>query len=198
MAPPSSFPNKTCIGRDINRNWPYRWTGDPTGASPDPCSILYKGESPGDSPENLGLRTLVDQLRDQNGIALYIDWHAYGQYLLSPLGFNCTLVPADVGKHIKLASLVSQVIRDYGGSNKTFTFGPSCSTLYPVTGSSLDYVYDVGKAEWGYTVELRDTGKFGFVLPPEQIRPAGEEMWAGIQAVLSLLEERYFDGEGPA
>jgi hypothetical protein len=71
----------TCVGRDINRNWPYKWevTG---GASTSPCSETYKGEVPGDSPENLGLRTQVNQLRDSTGIRLYLDIHSYGQYIL--------------------------------------------------------------------------------------------------------------------
>ena len=41
--------------------------------------------------------------------------HAYGQYILSPWGYNCTIVPEDVGKHIQLSARLSEVIRDYGG-----------------------------------------------------------------------------------
>ena len=62
----------------------------------------------------------------------------------------------------------------------------------------MDYIYGVGKADWSYTIELRDTGDFGFVLPPDQIGPAAEEQWAGMQVMLSLLDEVFFDGEGPA
>jgi len=36
------------------------------------------------------------------------------------------------------------------------------------------------------------------VLPPAQIRGSAEETWAGMQAMLSLLDEEFFDGEGPA
>ena len=50
-----------------------------------------------------------------------------------------------------------------------------------------------GKAEWSYTIELRDTGDFGFVLPPEQIRGSVEEQWAGIRVLLSSI-----DGEIPS
>lgn len=38
-----------------------------------------------------------------------------------------------------------------------------------------------GKA---YTYELRDTGRYGFVLPEEQIRPSGEEAWAAVSVML--------------
>lgn len=45
---------------------------------------------------------------------------------------------------------------------------------------------------------LTSTKDFGFVLPPEQIRGSAEEMWAGMQVMLSLLDEEFFDGQGPA
>merc|ERR1712059_76485 len=44
--------------------------------------------------------------------------------------------------------------------------------------------YDGGihAREWGipysYGIELRDTGMYGFLLPPDQIIPTGEETWA--------------------
>jgi murein tripeptide amidase MpaA len=198
MPPPPPPATQSCFGVDVNRNWPFMWDANPEGASPNPCSQTYRGVEPGDTPENTGLRTLVNKLRDQQGIKLYIDWHSYGQYILGPWGYNCTLVPERVGEHIQLSRITSEIIRDYGGYDTTFTFGPSCSTLYATTGSSVDYIYGPGKAQWSYTIELRDTGDFGFVLPPEQIRGSAEEQWAGMGAMLQLLDEVFFDGEGPA
>ena len=31
---------------------------------------------------------------------------------------------------------------------------------------------------FSYGMELRDTGNYGFILPPDQIIPTGEEVWA--------------------
>ena len=31
-----------------------------------------------------------------------------------------------------------------------------------------------------YTLELRDTGYYGFLLPADQIVPVGEEVWAAM------------------
>lgn len=188
--PPPPPANQTCFGRDVNRQWDYEWDANPLGASTDPCSLVYKGEEPKDSPESQGLTALVDELRDNQGIKLYIDWHSYGQYILSAWGYNCTVYAEDLGEHINLASLTSAAIRDV--NNMTFTFGPSCGTLYATTGSSVDYVYGTGKADWAYTIELRDTGDFGFVLPPDQIRESAEEQWVGMQLILSLLDEPFF------
>ncbi|KAI0851185.1 hypothetical protein F5Y00DRAFT_230530 [Daldinia vernicosa] len=190
--------NQSCIGRDINRNWEFAWDANPLGASTNPCSQSYKGEAPSDTPENQGLDKLVRQLRDGAGIKLYIDWHSYGQYILSPFGYKETLYAPELGKWTKAAGIVSETIRDSSDARTTFTFGPSGATLYPTTGAAPDHVYSIGYAEFSYTIELRDTGRFGFVLPPEQIRPTAEEQWEGQKALLGLLDEEFFDGEGPA
>jgi hypothetical protein len=36
--------------------------------------------------------------------------------------------------------------------------------------------------------ELRDTGTYGFILPPEQILPNCVEVWAGMQVMLSMIQ----------
>lgn len=79
----------------MNRNWETNWDADPRGASPNPCSQTYRGEAPRDSPENAGLDNFVRKLRDTQGIKLFIDWHSYGQYILS--GKNQVFVVARRG-----------------------------------------------------------------------------------------------------
>jgi carboxypeptidase A4 len=37
------------------------------------------------------------------------------------------------------------------------------------------------------TVELRDTGNYGFVLPAAQILPSAEEMWAGLRYLVKNM-----------
>ncbi|KAI2615800.1 hypothetical protein GGS26DRAFT_454531 [Hypomontagnella submonticulosa] len=196
--PPPAAANQSCIGRDINRNWEFAWDANPLGASTNPCSQSYKGEAPSDTPENQGLDKLVRQLRDGAGIKLFIDWHSYGQYILSPFGYKETLYAPELGKWTKAAGIVSETIRDSSEARTTFTFGPSGAVLYPTTGAAPDHVYSIGRAEFSYTIELRDTGNFGFVLPPDQIRPTAEEQWEGQKVLLRLLDEEFFDGVGPA
>jgi len=60
-----------------------------------------------------------------------------------------------------------------------YQYGPIATTIYPASGSSADYTYAAGVL-YSYGVELRDTGRFGFLLPPEQIRPTGEETLAAV------------------
>lgn len=138
------------------------------------------------------------QLRDSAGIRLYIDWHSYGQYFLFPFGYNETVYAPQLAKWERAGSLMSEEIRESSGRRTTFTFGPGGAILYKSVGNSRDHVYAIGEAEFSWTIELPDTGEFGFVLPPELIRPTVEEVWVGQAVLLGLLDEVFFDDEGPA
>lgn len=67
-------------------------------------------------------------------------------------------------------------------------YGPVCQTIYQASGSSVDYANDVVRSQYTFTAELRDTGRYGFVLPANQIRPTSEEMWAGIKYLLANMK----------
>ncbi|KAF4549075.1 Metallocarboxypeptidase A-like protein 2 [Elsinoe fawcettii] len=197
--PPPASANSTCIGTDINRNWEFAWAPGTGGSSNNPCSQTYAGTAGRSAPENAGLDDLVRKLRDTTGLKLYIDWHSYGQYFLFPFGYNETALLPQLPKWTKTGSLMSETIRDSKPERRTtFTFGPGGAVLYKSVGNSRDHVYAVGGADFSWTIELPDTGEFGFVLPPELIRPTVEEAWTGQQVLLGLLDEVFFDGEGPA
>ncbi|KAK3989033.1 putative carboxypeptidase precursor [Cladorrhinum sp. PSN332] len=176
----------TCVGTDINRNWPYKWelTG---GASTDKCSETYKGLAAGDTPENKALVAFTQTLKAGKGIKLYIDWHSYGQYILLPYGYNCAARASNHATQTSLAQgLATRIRQSYGTS---FTTGPSCSTLYQTTGSAPDYLTDVGGATYAWTIELRPTSNSGsgFVLPAAQILPASIEQWEGMKYLLAAI-----------
>ena len=48
-------PTASCVGRDINRNWPSHWD-QRGGASTSPCEEDYKGPSAGDGVETKALK----------------------------------------------------------------------------------------------------------------------------------------------
>jgi hypothetical protein len=164
----------TAVGTDINRNWPYQWTG--SGSSTSPSSETYRGVAAGDTPEVQGIRGLADTLSDGRGIKFYIDWHSYGQYLLLPYGYSCSARAPNHSRQQALATGYASAVRAAYGTS--FTTGPTCSTLYQTNGGSNDYVQDVATAEFAWAVELRDTGSYGFQLPATQILPSGIEQWA--------------------
>ena len=55
------------------------------------------------------------------------------------------------------------------------------------SGSSIDWAYDSADVKVAFAVELRDKGLYGFQLPANQIKPAVEETWAGVKAVIDQL-----------
>ncbi|KAF6827546.1 zinc carboxypeptidase a [Colletotrichum plurivorum] len=171
----------TCVGRDPNRNWPYKWevTG---GASTNPCSETYKGAAPGDTPEIRGLKAQVDTLSASRGIRFYIDFHSYGQYILWPYGYDCNYVAPDDAALRTMAQRGATGIR--GVSGTSYTIGNACRALYATTGDSTDYIHGVAKSTYTYTLELRDRGTYGFSLPASQIQATVRETWAGVLAML--------------
>lgn len=40
----------------------------------------------------------------------------------------------------------------------------------------------------GFTIELRDTGRYGFILPKEQILPTGREIWRGLPDFIEAFD----------
>lgn len=50
-----------------------------------------------------------------------------------------------------------------------------CIFIDIASGSSMDWVKGTFKTPISYTYELRDKGKYGFLLPANQIIPTGEE-----------------------
>ncbi|KAI6087260.1 hypothetical protein F4821DRAFT_116651 [Hypoxylon rubiginosum] len=173
----------TAVGTDVNRNWPYKWDGE--GSSTSPGSETYRGQAAGDTPENTGIRTLGDQLAASKGIKLYIDWHSYGQYILTPYGYSCSAVATNSAKQNTLSrGTAAAIAKPYGTQ---FTYGPTCATLYATAGGSNDYVTDVNKAELGWAIELRDTGRNGFTLPADQILASGTEAWEGMKYLFANM-----------
>ncbi|CAG8973226.1 hypothetical protein HYALB_00006395 [Hymenoscyphus albidus] len=174
-------PNSNCLGRDVNRNWNYRWDG--AGSSTNPCDETFKGSQPSDSPENQGLSAFLNNIQATQGVQLYMDIHSYSQLFMTPYGYSCTARVSTANAN--LATGAARAIEAVYGTD--YIAGPLCGTLYQVAGGSIDYAQDVTKAKYVFTIELRDTGNYGFVLPPAQIRPTVLETWQGFRYLFTNM-----------
>lgn len=56
------------------------------------------------------------------------------------------------------------------------------------SGASDDWAKGVAKIKYSYTVELRDTGKYGFILPPSEILLSGKEAFIAVSALASEIQ----------
>ena len=164
------------FGVDLNRNWAFQWGGG--GASAVPNDDTYRGPSPFSEPESAALR---DYFIANTTLAGHIDFHAYSQLVLSPWGYTTAPAPNN-DAFLALGGEMKDAIRRTNGLN--YTVGPIASTLYIASGSSVDHAYGAHGVP-SYTIEVRDTGTYGFVMPVTEILPNATENFA---AALELAD----------
>jgi len=169
-----------CYGVDTNRNWGFHWGEG--GASTDTCSETYRGLNAFSEPEESALAEYISSLSNVRG---YIDWHSYSQLILGPWGWSTTVLPKDINAQNELAKLAAEAIKSVHG--KVYTYGPSGPTLYVSSGGSNDWTYGVRNVTYSYTFELRDTGRYGFVLPVSEIIPTGQESFAAVRVFADYI-----------
>ncbi|MEY2714576.1 MAG: carboxypeptidase precursor [Planctomycetota bacterium] len=164
------------FGVDLNRNWAFQWGGG--GASTVPNDDTYRGPSPFSEPESAALR---DYFIANTTLAGHVDFHSYSQLVLSPWGYTTALAPNNEA-FLALGNEMKDAIRRTNGLN--YTVGPIASTLYVASGSSVDHAYGAHGVP-SYTIEVRDTGSYGFVMPVSEILPNATENY---QAALELAD----------
>ncbi|ALC43750.1 CG14820 [Drosophila busckii] len=175
-----SDPTGACVGTDLNRNFDYRWME--IGASADPCSQTYAGPFAESDPEINQLTRYINESIPAGSIKIYISLHSYGQYLLSPWGHTDAEFPEHYPQMMGVAKgFADALVRRYG---TVFTYGSSATTLYAVSGSGKEWAYAVKNITIPYTIELRDKGQLGFLLPPEDIIPVAREVTDGFVGMI--------------
>lgn len=65
----------------------------------------------------------------------------------------------------------------------SYTVGPAANTLYPASGGSDDWAKGSAGMKYAYTIELRDNGRYGFVLPASFIQPTAKEALAALRVI---------------
>ncbi len=164
------------FGVDNNRNWGYQWGG--SGSSGVGSDETYRGTAPFSEPETQRMRDFV--LAHPELVA-HIDFHSYGQLILSPWGYS-TGEPAEPDRTLfrDINALMEAEIEAVHGLD--YISGPIGATLYLAAGNAVDWVYG-GAGVHSWTIELRPDGSPGFLLPADEILPTSEENWAGVIAL---------------
>merc|ERR1712080_810319 len=171
----------SCKGTDPNRNWDFHWAE--SGVSHDPCSDVYCGKAAFDQVEMRNIRDFVLGLSPTPVLANC--FHSYSQLWLWPYGYAYNAYPDNYKEIHQLAIDASDALYKVHGT----VFDPiNAADLYPAAGAADDW-YKSKDFRYVFTTELRDTGHYGFVLPPEQIIPSGEEMWAGFEVVIDRIQQ---------
>merc|ERR1712236_41550 len=170
-----------CKGVDPNRNWGFHFAE--TGVSFDECSEVYCGPEAFSEIETANIRDFFKSLEP----VPVLGWcfHSYSQLWLWPYGYAYDAYPDNYKEVQQLAIDASDALYTVHGT----VFDPiNSADLYPAAGASDDWYMSEG-SRFVFTTELRDTGRYGFLLPPDQIIPSGEEMWAGFETVVNKILE---------
>jgi len=160
-----------CFGTDANRNFGYHWgTG---GSSDNPCADTYMGAEAFSEIETKNMRQFLTTHKDT--IKFYNNVHSYSQLILLPWGWGYD-EPDNVDDLYRVAEAGNDAL--YAVHQKTYEVGCIPCLLYVASGGSLDWTLGELGIPYSYGMELRDTGANGFLLPPTEIIPTGEEVWA--------------------
>ncbi|XP_041033954.1 carboxypeptidase B-like [Carcharodon carcharias] len=184
----SRNPGSDCVGTDPNRNFNAKWCGN--GASRDPCSPIYCGPYVESEKE---VKALADFIRNHSSIIkAYLTMHSYSQKCLFPYSYTYSLV----FDHDELNDLARNAVGALHSLHGTrYGFGPGSSTIYLAAGGSDDWAYDLG-IKYSFTFELRDTGRYGFLLPESQIKPTCEETMLAINYIATYVLSTWLNPMG--
>jgi len=170
----------TCVGTDANRNFDFQWMT--IGESSNPCSETYAGPRAYSEPE---AQAVANYLSTLTGTwELFITLHTYGQLWMTPWGYTKDL-PADYVEMARVGQAAVAAIQSTSG--KVYRMGSAANILYESSGTSRDWAKGVPRIPYVYTIELRDTSSF--VLPPTEIRPTGQEIWAALRTTIARIQD---------
>nr|SVE71503.1 EOG090X00QE [Daphnia similis] len=145
-------------------NFDYYWnTGGSTSIE---CGETYHGGAAFSQVEARNVRDAMLSVANQTKV--YFSFHSYGQYWLTPWGYTSAL-PDDYQDLYDLAQSAVDKLTAVEGT--PYTIGTSTNLLGLASGCSDDWAKGGAGIKYSYTVEMRDTGKFGFQLPADTIVP---------------------------
>ncbi|KAM8891170.1 carboxypeptidase A4 [Spinachia spinachia] len=169
-----------CRGVDPNRNWDAGFGGP--GASGNPCSDSYRGAS---AHSEVEVKNVVDLVRSHGNFKAFISVHAYSQLLMYPYGYTCKNVMHQPELDSVGRAAVQKLTSLHGTSYKV---GSICNIIYQASGGSIDWSYNLG-IKYSFAFELRDTGRYGFILPANQIIPTASETWLGLKHIMEHVRD---------
>lgn len=180
--------NNRCFGADPNRNWAFHWSEG--GTSPNPCSDIYPGEKPFSEKETRTMSEYISTIHEK--LFAYIAFHSYSQLLLIPYGHSNARVENyrdlfEIGNYS-----INALARKYGTK---YIVGNIADVIYIASGGSMDWVRGTHKIPITYTYELRDKGRYGFLLPASQIVPTAVET---LESLVAMFQEAAKRGYGAA
>ncbi|XP_075155595.1 carboxypeptidase B-like [Haematobia irritans] len=174
---PMINPDGYVYSRRISRLWrKNRW--NTVGSSKNPCTLNYHGNAPISEMETKAIVNFLEERKPH--VVSFLSFHSYGQLLTYPYGHRAA--------RYKYASLLQRLGNQAARNIKEITgrkyrVGSRHSLLILAGGGADDWACSSLGAKYVYTIELRDTGDYVFLLPPRQIIQTAMEGYAMVEAV---------------
>ncbi|XP_075157474.1 carboxypeptidase B isoform X2 [Haematobia irritans] len=158
----------SCIGVDLNRNFNIGW--NTKGSSSNPCHDTYHGPRANSELEAQAVISFLEEI--SINLEAFLTFHSYSQAFVYPFGYK-----AAKSKYAPMLQRVgneaARLIKNKTG--KHYDVGVTYKLLSIAGGGADDWAHSVLETKYVFTVELRDRGRYGFVLPPSQIMGAALE-----------------------
>uniref|UniRef100_A0A1I8I7F6 Peptidase_M14 domain-containing protein n=1 Tax=Macrostomum lignano TaxID=282301 RepID=A0A1I8I7F6_9PLAT len=165
-----------CYGVDPNRNFGYHWGGQ--GTSSNPCAETFRGSSAFSEPETRAVRDKLLAIRLRT--ISFITMHSYGQDWMVPYGYAYNVSVDNYAQMMRPVQAAADKLKSLG---RNYDIGNSAVVTYPAAGASDDYAASIG-VPYAHTIELPDTGQYGFLLPQSEIPRVGLETLEALKVYL--------------
>uniref|UniRef100_A0A182RH96 Peptidase M14 domain-containing protein n=1 Tax=Anopheles funestus TaxID=62324 RepID=A0A182RH96_ANOFN len=180
-----AYPEESCYGVDLNRNWAYHWQQASDPMYRNPCSDSYAGTEPFSEPETRALRDFL--LTRRRNVRLYLSLQAYGQVLTYPDTDSITTRdkerygPEAFGDVHEMASAGLEAMRGEAGEF-LYNLEPEAGPL--TYGTATGYARHGAGIRYSYTLRLPDKGTHGLLLPPSSIVPIGRDVFELLKGMI--------------
>jgi len=170
------------MGVDGNRNYDFHWFSG--GSSNNPCSETHAGPRAFSEPETKAMSEYINAIAHR--MPFYVSLHSYGQWILIPFGHENTKIP-QYQTYMRIGNAAAAAHAKRNGT--VYTPGNVVDLLYVASGETFDWVKGVHNTNLTYIYELRDKGRYGFLLPPDQIIDTAREFMDGLQVIIDELRK---------
>ncbi|KAK4693925.1 hypothetical protein P7C70_g8836, partial [Phenoliferia sp. Uapishka_3] len=101
-----------------------------------------------------------------------------------PWSYSCKKTTSDDEDLFEAAIGASTALRRVHG--RSFEVGSICQVSLTAPGESVDWTYADAGVRWSFAMELRG-GVYGFLIPPREIVPSGEETLAALESLAEFV-----------
>lgn len=167
-----------CYGTDANRNFDYLW--NEFGTSNYECSDFYGGPYVESEPETKLFSNFLMSYKKQ--IKLYISLHSYGQKISYPIS---GVSKEDLEELEDIARAGIRNLKNSRLSPAKYTVDPMNEMSFRQSGTSAQFAMHRAEIKHSFTIELRDSGTHGYLVPASSIEDSSLELFEIVKGMIS-------------